>query len=75
MKRSTAALDICSRSAIQIVPSVVTRMERNIVINGTQTDFRMIKVGLETPIWWDEKLFGVLPDPCSRSHRRMLVIH
>lgn len=63
MKRSTAALDICSRSAIQIVPSVVTRMERNIVINGTQTDFRMIKVGLETPIWWDEKLFWYASRP------------
>lgn len=45
-------------SAILIVPSVVARMERNIVINATHTDFGKIKFGLETPIWWDERLFG-----------------
>ena len=46
------------RSAILIVPSVVARMERNIVINASHAEFSKIKVGLETPIWWDERLFG-----------------
>lgn len=45
-------------SAILIVPSVVARMERNIVINTAHPDFARIKPGLETPIWWDERLFG-----------------
>ena len=48
------------RSAILIVPSVVARMERNIVVNVTHPDFerRRIEVGLETPVWWDRRLFG-----------------
>ena len=46
-----------NRSAILIVPSVVARMERNIVINCRHPDFVNIKVGLETPIWWDRRLF------------------
>ena len=46
-----------SRSAILIVPSVVARMERNILIHPGHTDFKAISVGEETPIWWDERLF------------------
>lgn len=46
------------RSAILIVPSVVARMENNIVFNTQHDDFRWIKTGLETPIWWDERLFA-----------------
>jgi RES domain-containing protein len=45
------------RSAILIVPSVVARMERNIVFNSKHADFKAITTGLETPIWWDERLF------------------
>ncbi|MBF9052614.1 RES domain-containing protein [Roseobacter sp. HKCCD9010] len=45
------------RSAILIVPSVVARMESNIVFNTQHADFKSIKAGLETPIWWDERLF------------------
>ena len=44
-------------SAILVVPSVVARMERNIVINCRHPDFRGIRVGLETPVWWDRRLF------------------
>src|SRR5690606_24465888 len=40
------------RAAILIVPSVVVRMERNIVFDTRHADFRRIGVGLETPIWW-----------------------
>ena len=46
------------RSAVLFVPSVVARVERNIVINATHDDFPKIKPGLETPVWWDERLFG-----------------
>lgn len=45
------------RSAIMIVPSVVARMEQNIVFNTNHDDFNLIKIGLETPIWWDARLF------------------
>ena len=46
-----------NRSAILIVPSVVARMERNLVINARHPDFTGLKVGLETPVWWDHRLF------------------
>ena len=46
-----------SRSAILIVPSVVARMERNVVINGRHPDIEGLTVGLETPVWWDQRLF------------------
>lgn len=46
-----------NRSAILIVPSVVARMERNIVINTRHDDFANVTVGLETPVWWDQRLF------------------
>ena len=45
------------RSAILIVPSVVARMERNIVINCRHSNFEGLAVGLETPVWWDQRLF------------------
>lgn len=46
------------RSAILVVPSVVARMERNIVFNADHADFFAITTGLETPIWWDDRLFA-----------------
>jgi len=46
-----------NRSAIPIVPSVVARMERNVVINRRHPDFESLTVGLETPVWWDRRLF------------------
>ena len=46
------------RSALLVVPSVVARMERNFVFNTAHSDFAGIGVGLETPIWWDERLFA-----------------
>lgn len=46
-----------NRSAILIVPSVVARMERNVVINARHPDFKGLAVGLETPVWWDQRLF------------------
>lgn len=46
------------RSAILIVPSVVARMERNFLFNTNHVDFARIGIGLEIPIWWDDRLFG-----------------
>lgn len=46
------------RSALLFVPSVVARMERNILINPAHPDFRHIRAGLHQPLWWDERLFG-----------------
>ncbi|WP_025897184.1 RES family NAD+ phosphorylase [Sneathiella glossodoripedis] len=45
------------RSCILLVPSVVARMEQNIIINATHNDFAGISAGLETPVWWDDRLF------------------
>lgn len=46
------------RSAVLLVPSVVARMEKNVVINTSHEDFSGIAPGLEIPIWWDDRLFA-----------------
>jgi RES domain-containing protein len=48
----------CNRSAILIVPSVVARMENNILINPAHPDTARITRSLEKPVRWDERLFG-----------------
>lgn len=45
------------RSTILIVPSVVARLENNIILNTTHAEFARIVTGLETPVWWDARLF------------------
>ncbi len=44
------------RSCILMVPSVVAPIERNIIFNTQHTDFAKVSTGLETPIWWDDRL-------------------
>lgn len=48
-----------SRSAILFVPSVVARMERNVIINARHPDWvaKRVDVGLEEPVYWDQRLF------------------
>ena len=46
------------RSAILLVPSIVARMERNVVINPVHPEFGLIETTLHEPVWWDERLFG-----------------
>jgi RES domain-containing protein len=46
------------QSAILMVPSIVARMERNIVINPAHPEFGQIETTLAEPVWWDERLFG-----------------
>ena len=45
------------RSAILFVPSYVAREDRNIVFNTQHSEFKCVKRGLETPLWWDPRLF------------------
>ncbi len=46
------------RSVILIVPSVVARMENNVVFNSQHSEFKNVTVELEKPVWWDKDLFG-----------------
>ena len=46
------------RSAILIVPSVVARLDSNILINPQHPEFRSITASLHLPVFWDRRLFG-----------------
>ena len=46
------------RSLILIVPSVVARPERNVLINPAHPDFRHVTFSLHQPVFWDRRLFG-----------------
>ena len=45
------------RSLLLIVPSIVARMERNMLINPEHGEFSRITWGLHRPVWWDRRLF------------------
>jgi RES domain-containing protein len=45
------------RSLILMVPSVVARMERNILINPLHAEFQRVTVSLHEPVYWDDRLF------------------
>lgn len=47
-----------TRTAILIVPSVVSREENNILINPNHADANKIRPGLEKPVRWDDRLFS-----------------
>ena len=47
-----------ARSAILVVPSVVARMERNVVVSTAHPEFAAMRTGPETPVWWDDRLFA-----------------
>ncbi len=47
-----------NRSLILIVPSVVARLENNILINPEHADFHKITASLHQPVWWDKRLFA-----------------
>lgn len=46
------------RSVLLFVPSVVARMERNVLISPDHSDFPRIAHGLHQPVWWDSRLFA-----------------
>ncbi len=45
------------RSLLLMVPSVVARLENNILINHEHAEFRQVTCGLHQPVWWDHRLF------------------
>ncbi len=45
------------RSTILVVPSKVTRVERNVIINQLHPEFRKLRVSRPQPVLWDERLF------------------
>jgi RES domain-containing protein len=47
------------RSAVLFVPSVVSRLDRNILINPAHAEFALISASLHEPVYWDRRLFGV----------------
>jgi RES domain-containing protein len=46
------------RSAILMVPSVVARLDHNVLINPAHPEFAMIRASLHQPVYWDRRLFG-----------------
>lgn len=49
------------RSLILIVPSVVARLDMNILINPDHSEFPRISHSLHQPVWWDARLFSSMP--------------
>lgn len=46
------------RSLVLLVPSVVARLDRNVLINPAHPDFGAVTAGLHQPVYWDRRLFG-----------------
>lgn len=46
------------RSAILLVPSVVARLDRNVLVNPAHPEFAGIEASLHEPVYWDRRLFG-----------------
>ncbi|HUK19116.1 MAG TPA: RES domain-containing protein [Bryobacteraceae bacterium] len=46
------------RTAVLMVPSVVTRMERNILVHQEHPDFRRIRASRPAAVRWDARLWG-----------------
>ena len=53
-----AAWQGARRSLLLLVPSVVARVELNVLINPEHAEFARITHGLHQPVWWDRRLFG-----------------
>ena len=45
------------RTAVLFVPSAVTMVERNILINQRHPDFKKIRASAPVPVQWDRRLF------------------
>jgi RES domain-containing protein len=46
------------RSLLLIVPSVVARLDNNILINPAHPEFTSLESSLHEPVYWDRRLFG-----------------
>jgi RES domain-containing protein len=51
------------RSLLLLVPSIVARMEQNLLINPSHPEVAQIARSLHQPIWWDKRLFAADPLP------------
>jgi RES domain-containing protein len=49
------------RSVVLLVPSVVARVEHNLLINPEHPEFHRITHGLHQPVWWDTRLLAPGP--------------
>ena len=49
-----------TRTGVLFVPSVVTRYERNVLINPAHPDFSRIVASRPSPVVWDQRLFARL---------------
>ncbi len=49
-----------NRSLVLIVPSVVARLDMNVLINPAHPEFRHVEASLHHPVFWDRRLFGAL---------------
>jgi len=49
------------RTAVLLVPSVVARMEFNVLLNPEHPDFRKLVPETPQPVIWDARLFGRRP--------------
>lgn len=47
------------RSVILVVPSVIARVDSNVLINPAHPEFPTIASSLHHPVYWDRRLFGV----------------
>jgi RES domain-containing protein len=46
------------RSLVLLVPSVVARLDRSILINPAHSEFARLESSLHEPVYWDHRLFG-----------------
>lgn len=58
------------RSCVLFVPSVVARMEKNVLVNMEHPEAHRIERGLEAPIWWDARLFSSSATPAARPRSK-----
>ena len=47
-----------ARSLLLLVPSVVARLDMNVLINPLHPEFPRIATGLHLPVHWDRRLFS-----------------
>lgn len=47
-----------AKSAVLLVPSAVTRVERNLLLNPRHRDFQRLRVEEPREVWWDWRLFN-----------------
>ncbi len=46
------------RSVVLMAPSVVARLDNNVLVNPAHPEFAKIQVSLHQPVYWDRRLFG-----------------